>query len=149
MVLDRLENAEVYFGLHPGFSKAFQFLRRADLASLAVARHPIDSDRLYALTQKDNGKDEREAPLEAHMKYIDIQFLIDGDEHIGWKAREDCAVASLSYDEGKDIEFFSDSPQTYLALKPGMFAIFFPEDAHAPMISKGHVQKCVVKVRLA
>jgi biofilm protein TabA len=149
MILDRLENAEMYFGLHPGFGKAFQFLRRADLGKLPVARHPIDSDRVYALTQEGNGKDEREAALEAHKNYIDIQFLIDGDERIGWKAHEDCAVISRSYDEGKDIEFFSDVPLTYVTLKPGMFAIFFPGDAHAPMISKGHVHKCVVKVRLA
>ena len=47
-----------------------------------------------------------------------------------------------------DIEFFFDPPQTYLALKPNMFALFFPGDAHAPMISDGAVHKCVVKVRV-
>ncbi len=149
MILDKLENSDGYLRLHRNFEKAFEFLRRADLGSLNVATHPVDGKEVYALIQNNSGKDIKDARLEAHRVYIDIQFLVDGNEKIGWKSRQDCRNVALAYSSEKDIEFFSDSPQTYLTMKPGTFAIFFPGDAHAPMISDGNVRKCVVKVRAA
>lgn len=149
MILDKLENAETYTKLHPGFAKAFEFLRRGDLSSLGVASYPIDEKKVFALVQKGSGKRRGEARLEAHRNFIDIQFLIDGNEQVGWKPRADCTEVSQAYNHEKDIEFFADQPQTYLSLKPGMFCVFFPDDAHAPMISEGLVHKCVVKVKLS
>ncbi len=147
MILDTLEHAETYFKLHPRFEEAFKFLRRPDLAGLDAAAHPIDKKEVYALIQNNAGKEKKDARLEAHRSYIDIQFLIAGSEQIGWKPREACGDVAQAYDGERDIEFFSDPPQTDLHLKPGMFAIFFPGDAHAPMVSEGVVHKCVVKVK--
>lgn len=149
MILDKLESAETYFGLHAGFRKAFDFLHRADLISLDASRYLIDGEAIYALVQSGHGKERNKARLEAHRNYIDIQFLIDGNEQTGWSPRDGCRETYRAYDSERDIEFFSDSPQTYLTLKPGTFAIFFPADPHAPMISEGNVHKCVVKVRVA
>lgn len=149
MILDTLSNAETYLGLHTGFEKAFAFLRRADIGTLAAGKYVIDGDDLFALVQKDPGKTMKDAHLEAHRNYIDIQFLIDGDERTGWKLRNECKDVRQTYIAERDIEFFSDNPSNYLILKPDMFAVFFPGDAHAPMISNGPVHKCVVKVRAA
>jgi YhcH/YjgK/YiaL family protein len=148
MILDTLSNAETYIVLHTGFKKAFGFLRRDDLDSLNTGKHQIEGDNVYALIQKGAGKLREDALLEAHRSYIDIQFLIDGNERTGWKSRGDCRTAQTTYNDERDIEFFSDQPQTYLVLSPAMFAIFFPGDAHAPMISDGPLHKCVVKVRI-
>ncbi len=149
MVLDVLPNAGVYFAIHHGFEKAFSFLRRADLPDLAPGKYPVEGTDIFALVQKNSGKRKEDANLEAHRDYIDIQFLIDGDEQTGWSPLSSCKAVLTPYSVEKEIEFFSDPPQTYLALKPGMFTIFFPGDAHAPMIAEGTVHKCVVKVRVA
>ncbi len=148
MILDNLSNAETYFALNPAFKTAFAFLRRADLGSLKTGKYEIEGDNIFALVQTGPGKSKQEALLEAHRDYIDVQFLIGGIEQTGWKSRENCAAVQTPYDNERDIEFFFDPPQTYLALKPNMFALFFPGDAHAPMISDGAVHKCVVKVRV-
>ena len=37
--------------------------------------------------------------------------------------------------------------ETYIAVKPGMFAIFFPQDGHAPGITPDGVKKVIVKVK--
>lgn len=148
MILDTLANAETYLGLHPGFEKAFAFLRRAGLGKLEAGKYPIDGDDVFALVQKNPGKTTKDARLEAHRNYIDIQFLIDGDERTGWRLRTECKETQQVYSAERDIEFFSDPPLNYLSLKPDMFAVFFPGDAHAPMISNGTVHKCVVKVRV-
>lgn len=149
MILDTLSNAETYLAIHPGFEKAFAFLRRADVGSLGPGKYSIDAAEVFALIQKDPGRLRTDSHLEAHKNHIDIQFLIEGDEQIGWITRNDCKDSKQPYVAERDIEYFEDPPQTYLSLKPDMFAVFFPGDAHAPMISDGLVHKCVVKVKVS
>jgi YhcH/YjgK/YiaL family protein len=50
------------------------------------------------------------------------------------------------YDEEKDFGLFSDPPENWVTVTPGKFAIFFPEDAHAPLISDGIIRKAVIKI---
>lgn len=148
MIIDELQCAENYLSLHPAFTRAFEFLRRSDLDQLEARVHEIDSAELYASVQRTNGRQRSEAELEAHRRYVDIQFLIDGEEEIGWRPRGECREVSHAYDEEQDITFWSDAPSFYVSLRPGMFAVFFPGDAHAPLISRGNIHKCVVKVRI-
>ena len=76
----------------------------------------------------------------------DIQFTIDGNEEIGWKPLADCALTSEPYDEAKDIMFFRDRPDSWLSLPAGRLAIFFPDDAHAPLAGRGTLKKAIVKI---
>ena len=57
-----------------------------------------------------------------------------------------CQKPQGEYDAEKDIEFFEDVPDSYVTVLPGEFAVFFPEDAHAPLIGTGEVHKVVIKV---
>jgi biofilm protein TabA len=148
MIFDKLENAKNYLSLHPKFKDAFQFLNKPDIKDFIFQSYELDGKNLYALLSNKQGKKKEEARLETHRKYIDIQFLIDGEEQIGWKAFKDCIKIDKVYSEENDIEFFEDISQTYLNLTPGSFAIFFPEDAHAPMISDNLVHKVVLKVKI-
>lgn len=147
MIIDEIEHAEAYFALHPAFERAFAFLRRLDLAKLDVRAHEIDARDLYALMQLPSGRTRDEAQLEAHRLYIDIQYLIDGEEEIGWKSKDECRELSRAYETEQDIEFYADSPSFYVRLRPHMFVVLFPGDAHAPVISEGSLHKCVIKVR--
>jgi len=146
MILDRLEAADRYVCLHAGFAKAFAFLRRADLTKLAPGRHEIDGDRVYAMVIQAPGRGRDAARLEAHRRYIDVQYAAAGIDEIGWKSRSTCRQRHSDYDADKDVEFFADTPEAWLALHPGSFAVFFPEDPHAPMIAEGNLHKVVVKV---
>ena len=56
----------------------------------------------------------------------------------------------LGYDEKRDIEFFDCEPETWLTLQPGEFALFFPNDAHAPLVGgEKSIRKAVFKIRVA
>lgn len=96
--------------------------------------------------------DEREgrtghtAHLEAHRRYIDIQYTIEGPEEIDWSPRASCVVPAGPFDSERDIMFFQDRPGTWFEVPPGRFAIFFPEDAHAPLGGQGPLKKAVVKI---
>ena len=149
MILDVLENAHRYLTLHKGFAKAFDFLLRPDLKELPVGKYEIDGDRIYAMVAKDDGRRKEDAQLETHEKYIDIQLVLAGTDDMGWKAKSLCKQPTGEYDQKTDEQLFADEPDAWLSTKSGAFAIFFPEDAHMPLISSGQIHKVVVKVALA
>jgi YhcH/YjgK/YiaL family protein len=146
MVLDLLQRAGLYLPLHPGFRSAFEFLARPDLAGLAPGRHVIDGDRVYASIDSRTGKGRDGARLEAHRRCIDIQLTIAGDEEIGWTPLARCRQPAGAFDSAKDIGFYDDRPDTWLLVPPGHFAVFFPEDAHAPLGGRGEIRKVIVKI---
>ena len=55
---------------------------------------------------------------------------------------------STPYNEQKDIAFYIDRPTAYTKIYPGQFAIYFPEDGHAPGIGQGNIRKVIVKVQV-
>ena len=145
MILARLEQADRYLALHPDFFAAIAFLRGQPLNHLPLGRIEI-TGTMYAMVSRSPARRRSEARLEAHRKYIDIQYLIEGVEEMGWSARLRCQQLPGQYDSEKDIEFFGDAPDTYLTVHPGEFVIFFPDDAHAPLIGTGEIHKIVIKV---
>ena len=149
MILDVLENAHHYLALHKGFAKAFDFLLRPDVKELPVGKYEIDADRVYAMVSKDPGRRKEDAQLETHERYIDIQSILDGVDDMGWKPKSLCKQPSGKYDNKTDVQFFADEPDAWLSTENGAFAIFFPEDAHMPLISSGQIHKVVVKVAVA
>jgi len=146
MILDILENAHRYLVMNNGFAKAVEFLQRPELQELPVGRYEIDGERVYAMVSKDFGIKKEDTHLETHEKYIDIQLILSGTDDIGWKPKSLCTQPSGEYDPESDLQFFADTPNTWLSIESGEFAIFFPEDAHMPMISSGKIHKVVVKI---
>jgi len=149
MILDVLEKVNSYSTLHKGFSKAFEFLLRPDLKELPEGKYEIDGERVYAMVSKESGRNREDALLETHEKYIDIQLVLAGTDTMGWKSKSLCKKPSTAYDQEEDIQYFADEPDTWIATKSGAFVIFFPEDAHMPLISSGQLHKVVVKIAAA
>lgn len=146
LIMDTLLHAETYFALHPAFAQAFAFLRQPGLAQLAPGRYEIDGDRIFCTISEGSGKGKGGARLEAHRKYIDIQYVIAGTDVMGWSPLTACQTLDGDFDPGKDIIFFRDAPQRWTEVAPGAFTIFFPEDVHAPMGGTGLIRKAVIKV---
>lgn len=147
MIFDSLKNRAQYYALHPRFERAFNYIVSTDLEALEPGRHEIEGEDLFVNVIECPLKQPREAKLEVHDRYIDIQVVVRGRERFGWSERADVRQSLGAFDREKDIEFFDDEPQTYYELKPGQFTIFMPEDAHAPMVGEGEVKKLIVKVR--
>ncbi|MHC4204641.1 MAG: NanQ anomerase/TabA/YiaL family protein [Planctomycetota bacterium] len=146
IIINELQHAERYFSMHPAFEKAFAFLRQDGLAELSEGQHEIDGDRLFCMISKGPGRSRSEAKLEAHRKYIDIQYIIAGTDEMGFKPTVDCKMIDTEYDADKDIMFFNDQPDSWTTVPAGSFVIFFPQDAHAPLVSSGEIHKAVLKI---
>src|SRR5262245_35343343 len=93
MILDRLEDADHYRRLHPGFDAAFDLLRSTPFEELVCGRHEVMGDSLFLIIDHAQGKGRQAARLEAHRKYIDVQYSIPGTptpEEIGWRSTAAC-----------------------------------------------------------
>jgi YhcH/YjgK/YiaL family protein len=148
MILDVLENAHRYLVLHEEFAKAFDFLLRPDLKEQPAGKYEIDAGRVYAIVSKELGRKKEDALLETHEKYIDIQLVLAGTDDMGWKPKSLCKQPAGEYDQKNDEQIFADEPDVWISTVSGAFVIFFPEDAHMPLISSGQIHKVVVKVAL-
>ncbi len=146
MILDSLPQADRYFALHPLFARAFEFLRGTDLKSLAPGKHTVEGERIFAIVEASAGRTRAEAKLECHRRYIDIQLVLEGVDEMGWKPVAECVDPATDYDAARDIRFFNDAPSSWIATPPGSFCLFFPDDAHAPLVSTGQIRKVVVKI---
>lgn len=146
MILDSIGNAERYFALHPHFKSLFEYLRSTDITTLEEGRHDILGDRLYVNVANAELRKAEDAPLEAHNRYIDVQVIIEGEEHFGWSERKNCTSPRSEFDAERDIIFYDDASQTIYKVCSGEFTILYPEDAHAPLIGEGRVRKLIFKV---
>jgi YhcH/YjgK/YiaL family protein len=154
MIIDTIKNAYKYDNVHPLFRKAFDYIRNMDLKNCPEGKSEI-AEGLKSIVSNAPGKTKETslAKFECHDQHIDIQLCIAGHESIGWKPRENCKLPNGDYNEEKDVRYFSDAPDTFFELTGGQFAIFFPEDVHAPMIGvegikDEMIKKMVIKVKI-
>lgn len=149
MIIDTIQNASKYFSVHPLFEKAFQFIDQTDLANVVDGKSDI-AEGLKAIFSNKTGMSAEASvsKFECHNKHIDIQLCIHGVEQIGWKPREKCSNENGGYNPEKDVQLYNESPDMYFQLTDGQFAIFFPEDVHAPMIGDAAIKKLVIKVKI-
>lgn len=139
-----------YFRNRERWNRAFEFLKNNEPATLEIKRYDIDDNNLYATVSEYVTKNEEDARYEAHRKYIDIQYVINGQELIGLAPLGNRIETLESYDPEKDIEFLKVKDGIKLKAHPGRFFIFFPEDAHCPGMKDGEnstVRKIVIKVK--
>ncbi len=154
MIFSALSQSSRYAALHPLFQRAFDYIRDTDLYNMAPGRYPIVGDDLIAIVEHVPGKTRNQARLEAHRKYIDIQLVLEGIDEMGWKPLADCHNPLGEHSVEKDIRFFHDAPASYVPVPPDHFCIFFPEDAHAPLIAGnnqagGTIRKVIFKVAVS
>ena len=149
MIIDTIKNAHKYYSVHPLFEKAFDYILHSDLLNKELGKEDI-ADGLKVIISDAEGKSKETSlsKFECHNHWIDIQLCIKGNETIGWKPREKCASPNGDHNQEKDVQFFHDQPDMFFGLTDSQFAIFFPEDVHAPMIGEGLIKKLVIKVKI-
>lgn len=148
MIQGSLKNTAQTAAINPKFKAFFDYVNSVDLATIAEGKIELDGDDLFVICAEIDGKEQCDAALEAHHKYIDIQLLLSGNERMGWKPLEDASDITKPYNEETDLVFYAEEADDFVNLKPGQFAVFFPEDLHAPGIGNGKIRKLIAKVRV-
>jgi len=153
MIVTDLAHAREQSGPVPGLRKALEFLTAAQARPPADGRIEIDGDRAYALVSSyQTARASEPLAFEAHRKYIDVHFVLSGEEIVAWAPIERLSV-TREYDAAKDVWFgtLCAGAATPVWLVTGYLAVLYPEDGHAPKLAAGEpvaVKKIVVKVAL-
>ena len=148
MILDKIENRKLYEHISRRLKTGLTYLGSLSIKDFKEGRIDLDENNLYALFQAYETEPSSVRKYENHDRYIDIQYILEGQEIIRYTGASGLTV-SEPYDEVKDIRFFGLAPGTDCLLNPGDFAVFFPQDAHAPKIAAGTpgpVKKVVIKI---
>lgn len=147
MILDEIKYCSKYNKLHPNFKLAFDFITNNNLAELEDGKVEILNDAVFAIisTIEKNGEPSK---FEVHDAYIDIQYVIEGLDRIGYKTRKDCKQSCGDFDVDNDYLLFDDEVNNVFDLPKQSFAILYPNDAHAPLYKVNSLKKVVIKVRL-
>ncbi len=144
MILDSLSNLGQIAGLSPRFAAVVNFIQHTDLQSLALGRHDLPGTDVFANVVNAAPKTCEEARVETHNAMIDLQIPLSGEETMGYTPR--AVLPEAPYDEADDISFYDGPADSYFSVKPGMFAVFFPADGHAPAITPTELRKIIFKI---
>ncbi|QZE15404.1 YhcH/YjgK/YiaL family protein [Halosquirtibacter laminarini] len=137
-------------------TKGIDFLKQADLESYfskvengSSYCHEIQGKDLFASFQIYQTKQPEVPNFEGHKKYIDIQFVYEGEELI-YNGATTNSFDSIEYDSESDFYLAKVSSFSTIKMGKGDAAILFPTDLHAPCQCAGEkpvlVKKIVVKV---
>ena len=149
MIIDKLQNAYLYYGIDEKIATALKYLENTDLYKFQNGKYEIEGDDIFVIAQDYHTKPLSEGKFEAHRNYIDIQYIIKGTEKMGYTNIHKLKSAT-EYDEEKDIIFF-EGEGDFVTVEEGFFTIFAPEDAHMPGIeskTSDYVKKAVVKIKI-
>ena len=153
MIFDRLENASLYRSISPLIAKSLDYLASTDVLALEPGRYDIQGDQAFALVQKYRTKAPAVAVWESHRKFLDIQYIAAGNERMGFATLANSPAVKTPYDADTDVIFYQPG-QSMLEMTAGDFAIFWPQDIHAPGLitgspeTPGEVTKVVIKIAL-
>jgi biofilm protein TabA len=148
--IDEVQFAKQYHLNKASWDKAFAYLKNTDLKALASGRHVIDGANVYAIVTEAPSKDYDKTAFESHRKFIDLQYVITGEENMA-KAPLASVTVNKPYDEAADIAYYTGEGKI-CTVPAGTFMLFFPTEAHRPNITPGGnkvVKKIVIKVNVA
>ncbi len=150
MIVTDIKHIEHQLSMTTALKKAIDFLRRPDIHALVDGKVDIDGEHVFAIVQRYETVIADIPRFECHRKYMDVQYIVSGEEIIGWVPAGRMVVTE-EYDPEKDICFgiVPKGEVTPVYLQAGQLAVLYPEDAHAPKLAAGSpspVIKIVVKL---
>jgi len=151
MILGSIRNLETdrkYLG--KALVRGLEYLAKTDFSKVEAGRYEIEGAAIFALVQEYRPAPKGEKKPEAHRKYVDIQYIAQGTEIIGYGLENPANEVSEDRLAEKDVlNFKTVQNEMDLILTPGMYAIFFPQDVHRPGChygEGGNVKKVVLKI---
>ena len=147
MIFDTLENIKNYEGLGRVYT-ALKFLAETDFTKMELGRYELQGDDIFYMVQRYE-TDPDKTIAEAHNKYIDIQFMVNGEEIIG-VAPICCEKTETEARPENDVWFYECKTEPLTLIK-NSFMVLYPNDLHCPGVAVDGAREChkvVVKVKV-
>ena len=134
-----------YAPIVPGLEEAFEKVNA--LTSLEPAVYPLENGRFIVMSGSTVSTEG--GTCEAHGQYLDIQYIVKGQEVMGWAPLDTLTVAE-EFSAEKDVGFYS-GPCEFIRIAEGNCYVVFPEDGHMPtryLEKSNEYTKIVVKLKV-
>ena len=136
--------------LDPAIRRALSYLARVDFTKKADGTYDIEGGESYAIVQRYMTRPLASCLPEAHKAFVDIQYVVEGEEYLGWCPMSPDLKPRAPYDAKRDIIFYDALvPESNVMLAAGSFAVLYPSDIHRPQAAvedPAPVLKVVVKI---
>lgn len=150
MIIDQLHNASLYSSINSRIGNALSFLKGNPISEWPAGRYEIPISGMYLLIQQYNTYKQDKMFWEAHRDHIDVQYIIDGEETMGYAPVSELTVTGDFLDT-KDVLVLEGNGKLFFTMQKGDFVVFYPQDAHMPCLTLREpemVKKAVVKIRV-
>ena len=149
MIIDKLENAHLYYPMHELFEKAFEFVKNNDLTKLESGDHEVIGRDLFVRIKKYNSFPLAECKLETHEKYAEFHICLSGKEWFCYGHPD--TMKPVDKIEEKDMYYF-DGKVEPITLEGDTFILAMPSEGHMPERAIDEIPepivKAVVKMRI-
>ena len=133
-------------------TETLEYIKTHDFSAMDSGEYPMHDGIFYRLSRYKTKKIEDCLP-ESHRQYIDIRYVVAGEECVGWCPISPDLKEKIPYNAEQDVVFYEQLvPESSIILMAGNFAVLYPEDVHRPCIAVDdegeEVTKVVVKIPL-
>ncbi|MPN05049.1 hypothetical protein SDC9_152299 [bioreactor metagenome] len=151
MIFGKYDVLNEFKGLSKNLDTAIEYLVKTDKSDLQIGKFEIDGEEVYGIVSEYNTRAHDEGKYETHEKYLDIQCLLEGEEHI--LVADRTLLSSTGYDSSSDKENYIDNQEEVcVTLSPDRALVLYPYDAHKAccMINgeRKPVKKLLLKVKI-
>lgn len=150
MIYDIFDNAGQYFAESDPIYKAIKYVIDFD-HTIPDGKYEVNGRELFAKVATYDTSPAEQRKFENHKDYIDVQIILSGKERMDVSIGQKLEPVG-SYDEIDDVtKYMAPDSYTSVAMVPGMFVVFFPQDIHRPNCNLDETsrnRKICMKVRL-
>ena len=126
MILANNAHADVYRGIHPRLDRVLDCLNETFLNAVGTQTRELEGDRLYVTRFDYETLPKEDTFFEAHKRYLDVHVMVRGEEGVEIASPEGLDL----FEQKGDFYAYRGEAQHRFVLRPGMFLVVFPDDAH-------------------
>lgn len=150
MIVDHISHYDLYKGKNEKIDQAISVIKAMDFKDLQSKTYEVDGEEIYFNLIEYETKLEEERFWESHKKYIDLHYILEGKEFIGYEQFARMNIKE-NYNEADDYFLLEGSLQSKVMLQKDDFMILYPDDVHMTGIKvneKEKVRKVVFKIKI-
>ena len=151
MIADTFAHYHRYAGMHPNLGRGFLAIEMCLGRPLPEGNQTLEVNGLSVVVQRYRTVPSSEKKMEGHRRNIDIQYMVRGKEIIHWENTDSLSPITPYNEERDHLNYDDGTGGSPIRLKPGFFAVFWPEDSHKTGCQWGEAEdvvKFIVKVQL-
>lgn len=149
MIYGNIKNTEEYKFLNIDLQKCFEYIKNNDLKNLEKGSYEICGNDLFVNIVEYETTTEDKRFWEAHKNYLDLHFMLDGEELINVNFIDN--MKQIEFVEKDDFLSLEGNKKSSILLEEGDFLICYPNDAHMTAIKVSDskkIKKAIFKVKI-